>query len=313
MNKIYAIAWIGFTTLELFAQTITGSQINPVAGESHTVIQSNWISPGSSGAGQTWNLSAMNNNSTQTVTNSVSTVAGANIRQVWSTGVTMDLNVDNTKFEVVRQEAQGVGIPFSNPWIYYGFPMSLNTTGTDDFAASFTAQGTTFQRTGSSTWLVDGSGTLITPSGTFTDVLRIKLTSNYTDETAVIDLEYDFEAYFWVKAGYTQPLAQVEETTSTLGGGTAGFYLNPSPSGVSIETNEVSFNIFPNPAVNVLNIMSSQSHAFQTLEIMDLNGRTIGQTSENNIDVSQLETGVYFILFFDPEGILLSRQKFVKS
>lgn len=311
MKKIYLTIALGLAGHLGIGQTISGADINPVAGESFTLAQSAWVNPGSSGSGQTWNLSSMNNAGAVTVTNSTSTVPGANIQQVWSTGVTIHLNVDATKHDIVRQIASGVNIAFSNPWTFYGFPLSLNATGTDNYASSFTSNGFAFQRTGTSTWTVDGSGTLTTPSGTFTNVLRIKVISDYTDMTTGLEINYTLESYTWVKAGFRHPLAHVEDTQSDFGGGSGGTYLNMP--GLSIEANSIAFNIFPNPTSDFLNISATTEIDFQNIQILDLSGKVMMQSTSLQLDVQALAEGIYFVVIYDRNNAIIARQKFLKK
>jgi hypothetical protein len=310
MKKIYLILLSSLSTF-LQAQTILGTDINSVAGDNFSITTSAWINPGGSGANQTWNLSTMTNTGQQTVSNSSSTIPGANIQQVWSTGVTMHLNLNSTQHDVVRQIAQGVTISFSNPWTMYGFPLSLNASGTDNYSASFTSQGTTFQRNGTTTWTVDGSGTLTTPSGTFNNVLRIKIENDFTDVTSGFEIEYSQEIYLWVKAGYRHWLAQVEDTQSDFGGGSAGSYLNTL--GLSVPESVISFNIFPNPSSDYISIQSQNIDLVQAAQIFDMSGKLLFEAITSQIDISELSEGVYMLVLLDAQNAILTRQKFVKK
>ncbi len=310
MKKIYLILLSSLSSF-LQAQTILGTDINPVAGDNFSITTSAWINPGGSGANQTWNLSTMTNTGQQTVSNSSSTIPGANIQQVWSTGVTMHLNLNSTQHDVVRQIAQGVTISFSNPWTMYGFPLSLNASGTDNYSASFTSQGTTFQRNGTTTWTVDGSGTLTTPSGTFNNVLRIKIENQFTDATSGFEIEYSQEIYVWVKAGYRHWLAQVEDTQSDFGGGSAGSYLNTL--GLSVPESLIAFNIFPNPSSDYISIQSQNIDLVQTSQIFDMSGKLLFEAITSQIDISELAEGVYMLVLLDAQKAILTRQKFVKK
>lgn len=311
MKKIYLTIVLGLAGHIGIGQTITGADINPVAGESFTIAESAWVSPGQSGSGQTWNLSSMTNTATVTVTNSTSTVPGANIQQVWSTGVTMHLNVNATKYEIVRQIASGVTISYSNPWTHYGLPLTLNATGTDTYAASFTSGGYDFQRTGTSTWTVDGSGTLITPAGTFTNVLRIKMISEFTDVMEIMDINYEVEAYYYVKAGTRHHLAHLESMTSDIGSGSGGTYINMP--GLSIEANSIAFNIFPNPTSDFLNISATSEFDFQNIQVLDLSGKVMLQSTSQQLDVQTLSEGIYFVVIYDRNNAVITRQKFLKK
>lgn len=296
------------------AQTIASAEVSPQIGDNFTMQQSTWISPGGAGANQTWDLSAMTNTATVTVNHTASTTPGANINQAWSTGANYHLNVGGTKHDVISQVAQGVTIAFSNPWTMYEFPLSLNATGTDTYAASFTANGVTFQRTGTSTWLVDGTGTLITPSGTFTNVVRVKIISEYTDASTVIDLDYELETYIWFKAGIRHWIAQLESTETFQGTVSGGLYTNVSTGGgVSIGENQISYSVHPNPCSDYIHIKGSNEDQIAKTQIIDVSGKIVAESNQTSIDVSHVANGIYHLIILDAQNSILSREKFIKQ
>jgi hypothetical protein len=64
---------------------------------------------------------------------------------------------------------------------------------------------------------------------------------------------------------------------------------------VSVNENEVIYNVYPNPTENVLNIDVEGNH---TASIVDLNGRTLNTMVINgftSINVANLSSGVYFV------------------
>ena len=67
-----------------------------------------------------------------------------------------------------------------------------------------------------------------------------------------------------------------------------------------------SLNIYPNPASEILNIdMKIKAGTEYSVFISDLTGRTIGNVSNNAsyIDVSTLNSGVYFVNVKTAEGV----------
>ncbi len=63
--------------------------------------------------------------------------------------------------------------------------------------------------------------------------------------------------------------------------------------------NEANIEVYPNPVVNVINIVSKE-HNFNTLKIYDLDGRlvkslTFKETDKESIDVSDLKSGMYLL------------------
>lgn len=61
---------------------------------------------------------------------------------------------------------------------------------------------------------------------------------------------------------------------------------------------ELSFSIYPNPASNTINLQLKNSDLmdYSTIHILDVNGRIVLNTLfSNEINVQQLDNGVYFI------------------
>ncbi|SRX52819.1 T9SS type A sorting domain-containing protein [Aequorivita sp. CIP111184] len=79
------------------------------------------------------------------------------------------------------------------------------------------------------------------------------------------------------------------------------------------ENSLADLKIYPNPAKNKL-IIQSATTIFNTVSISDINGRVIKSTKNlisNEIDVSALKTGMYFITITSAEGNIT--KKFIKN
>lgn len=66
--------------------------------------------------------------------------------------------------------------------------------------------------------------------------------------------------------------------------------MNYLPNG--IEENEISVAIYPNPATDFIRV---ETQNFASVQIFDMMGQCVLNTTENEINVSELEAGVYFI------------------
>ena len=77
------------------------------------------------------------------------------------------------------------------------------------------------------------------------------------------------------------------------------------------ENNSTSFSIFPNPATTILNV---EAEGYNTIEIVNLLGQTVytaNATSNMQINVSNLNNGVYFVRMNGENGT--ATQKFIKK
>ena len=81
--------------------------------------------------------------------------------------------------------------------------------------------------------------------------------------------------------------------------------------GNGVAENTRTFSIFPNPATTVLNV---NAEGYNTLEIVNLLGQTVytaNATSNMQINVSNLNNGVYFVRMNGENGT--ATQKFIKK
>lgn len=79
----------------------------------------------------------------------------------------------------------------------------------------------------------------------------------------------------------------------------------------AIAENSIAFSIYPNPATTVLNV---NAEGFNTIEIVNLLGQTVytaNTTSNMQINISNLNNGVYFVRMNGENGT--ATQKFIKK
>ena len=88
---------------------------------------------------------------------------------------------------------------------------------------------------------------------------------------------------------------------------------NSSPLGTASFAN-AAFNLFPNPAKNILNIKTNDTIAMKLAQIYDLSGKLVITTTVTNeaINVEKLNSGTYLLLLRDDAGKVYS-QKFIKE
>lgn len=65
------------------------------------------------------------------------------------------------------------------------------------------------------------------------------------------------------------------------------------------ESSQVSFTVYPSPAENEIQI---QCEGFQKAEIYSLTGQKLMESLQNNMNVSQLSSGLYIIKVYDLDG-----------
>ena len=313
--------------------TLTGNGINPVIGESFSVVTSTYVDPGNSGANQTWDLSSMQNSGINTVSYiSPSTTAVSGSFPNSNVASSSTQGVGNAFYKTSATVFQNCGVyngtvvmSYSDPEDLLRFPCNYNNTYVDTWKTQFMSGGYTFHRRGASTVTADGYGTLITPNGTYTNVIRIHFEQNYLDSSVIggnLSIQtYSNDEYFWYKEGTHTQLAYVYTLTYPGGVSQNGFYAAGSV-GISEDPTIVSTtNIYPNPSSDKINLdfylMNNQRIDIRVInitgEIMDIGKTMNGYQGQNNvsIDASDLPEGIYFTQILI-NGEAVATKRFVK-
>jgi hypothetical protein len=294
-----------------------------------SAVEAGGISPGASGANQTWNFSAYPDTGAVDSFTFVSpestpfastfpsaTIAYANITSASS--VYGYIKESNTALELVGAAFTDGTTQFNNiytnPQTIYGFPGTYNSTLSDTYRSSaFIADfGATLVSTGTQNYVIDGYGTLITSSGSYPNTLRIKKRDISTDSTLTDFGEFITEArnttYEWVTVGpgstlgiwsisndttlgtFGQPDTYTQSVTHTQG----------NFANVSIEPlSSAQLSIFPNPASDqALFMLPKDAH----VSLLDIGGRTVREQDYSIADgsmplmnISDIPSGTYIV------------------
>ncbi len=311
--------------------TLTNSGIMPVPGNTITNISSAWVSPGSAGANQTWNLALSNGGpSTATYVLPSASPYAANFPTA-----TAAINSGGTwvYYKGLATAWQNCGyvtgaptvMSFSNPEDLLHFPFAYNNTYTDPWATTYVQATYTYYRWGTTTVTADGYGTLTTPDGTFNNVMRVHYYQDYQDSVNIMGnpmvITYINDEYMWYLNGNHGLIAAVYTfTASTSSPITGGLYM----SGVVSDVNEFSalssLSLAPNPANDQVNFMVNLNEAKEVSvalynsvgQKIEVPYNTTGIIGENKISISvaELPEGIYFATV-SLDGTEVSSQKFV--
>jgi len=95
---------------------------------------------------------------------------------------------------------------------------------------------------------------------------------------------------------------------SSIGNNKIGWFENLTILGVA-ETLQLKIKVYPNPANTVLYISNSSTYSINSLQITDLQGKTVKQVNKNTsqLDISNLESGVYFVKILTDKGSLVKK------
>ncbi len=111
-----------------------------------------------------------------------------------------------------------------------------------------------------------------------------------------------------------QFLLTSSDTTGGFGMNTPNFFAfddfnGVGPNAIDELAAKPTLNLYPNPATNMVSIKTS----FETslVSVIDLTGKTVLTTTQNNIDISKLTAGVYFLKAENANQVVT--EKFIKQ
>ncbi|MBA2613784.1 MAG: T9SS type A sorting domain-containing protein [Bacteroidetes bacterium] len=315
MKKIYLSLLLLVGGLTLNAQ-LTQANHAPINSETYTTYQcdSTAISPGASGAGANWNFgtitthsSLVSNYSVNTNTNSTYPMPGVDVsssstNESFYTSSATDLKYWGGNINV---GAIAAALLYTNAAITAVYPMILNTTGSSVTGGNITvpslSQSGTF--TGNSGTLADGTGTLILPNGTFTNVIRVVTTQTITFTVPLTTGTVTQQNWDYYNVGTKNSLFTISTSTFVAG-------ISPTPSSQTVVTrsnpstvglkenkqNVIDLVVFPNPSSTSLNFVT-ESTAAKFVLIYDITGKLIEKQNlidgKLKLNVSTYNSGLY--------------------
>lgn len=211
-----------------------------------------------------------------------------------------------------------IGATYSDEDELYKFPLNYGNRDSTTFKLS-TPTNTmipfTYKKQGYRITEADGWGTITTPYGT-ASCLRV-VTTQYSQDTITISAlpagfnKFGFpnymRSYQWLTTGEKIPYLEVM-------GNVVGGNFTPTQvryrdrarviTGIQEEAFSPVISVFPNPAVDELTVITTQQQETLSIEIADLQGRTVrqqqsagsqGPVQEQKINLSGLAKGIYIL------------------
>ncbi len=187
----------------------------------------------------------------------------------------MFFNLSNTSFEEAGSSYPGTIYKFTDTKTLFQFPYTYNKTIND------TKQSNTDTNPSSFTSVYDAYGTLITPFGTYTNVIRQKMT------------EGTLVSYHWYQTKPFSPIMSGE----FINNGSITVYKNTTGLGVNPIEPKKAMAVFPNPVHAELNVQIPEQQTLDHVAITDVTGKIVLKQDQNlnQINVSHLANGLYFI------------------
>jgi hypothetical protein len=294
MKKTTLLMLASAFSIGLGAQTLQYGT-SPEPGDMHKyredILQ---VAPGSAGQNQTWNFASLVMDSTIVTDTYISPVGTPGASSFPTATVAQFGDSTYTYYRVTPNKAEVLGIfsessglvtgaqVFSNPATFMAYPLSLNQTFVDTGAFTVSlGPGLSLTITLNQNATADGTGTLILPSGTFTNVLRIKNTITTTSTSLFGNSTSVEENYSWYDPATKFPLFVVSTTTDNSGGSTTVSHsvtmrVNNIGSGLEKNTSLVNTHIFPNPAhVNGTLSVRTEGRGLSRVLVYDVLGKRV--------------------------------------
>ncbi|HKK12646.1 MAG TPA: T9SS type A sorting domain-containing protein [Flavobacteriaceae bacterium] len=322
MYKFYNFCLLFAFALQTNAQTITLTSSNniPNVGDSfgYYYISDYAFDVSQTGANQTWDFSSVSGTLVtinfidpsasmdaasfpQATLVSTQTIGGINVENYYSS------SSSDFSFEGNYAPSYWRTI-YSDKQEYLKFPITYNDVFNETYSGTynFILTGTTYDRVGTIEISADGYGDLVLPYTTVHNVLKVKITSDYTDtdtntsamttSTEVTNVWYD-----------TSNRLYLASTTEDYSGGTlqssTAMYISESDLALGVDDSPLKdrqITIYPNPADNYFNIKNPLNESLNA-NIYDISGRNVKTMTVSHgntqINTSNLHSGMYFIKY----------------
>ncbi|WP_157884424.1 T9SS type A sorting domain-containing protein [Chryseobacterium kwangjuense] len=269
------------------------------------------ITAGSAGANITWDFSTYTAATAVTATTNACPGQTNCFRFPTANRITKPTAADTYDFSIMTDtEATSIGsyagpsmgdvtITYTDPLIDFKFPITYMQQFDDTFQFNTVSTTGSINETGTMSFNVDGYGTVITPTGTYNNVLRVKrMRSGTQTMPGQPALTYTNESYQWISQESGTVLS-FGINTFTLNGTTnvskTISYLVPGALSTSeTDRKKTDISLYPNPSSDMINLKSDKE--IKNITITSLDGKAVVKTGNmKNIDISKLPKGVYIL------------------
>ena len=330
MKKIYTTLLAAILVSGLNAQTLTQANNAPIIGDAYGTRQcdSTTISPGANGAGATWNYSTI---AVRTPTLNYAGVSAASTGSAASyPSAAVAVGQGANKYSFYSSTAtslsywggnviiggQNAVLSYTSPSCMANYPMSLGSSTTSTVGGSLTILGNNGTFTGTVTANASGSGTLMLPSATFNNVLKVVTTQNFNATIPLGSATISMIRYDYYSAAAKYPMFTISTSTVVSLAGTNTETIVTVNTAFSLGVKEIqnsvaNLNFYPNPAKGNLTVSFTNANGENaSYEMINAIGQTVkkeilsnekGQVNQN-ISLEGIESGIYFIKVYVGNG-----------
>ncbi|KFF74693.1 hypothetical protein HX13_11630 [Chryseobacterium sp. P1-3] len=192
-----------------------------------------------------------------------------------------------------------VTMTYTDPLIDFKFPVTYLQQFTDNYQFNTVSGGIgSSSESGQVVNNVDAYGTITTPAGTFSNVIRVKkMRTGIQTVPGLPPFTYTNEAYIWISqsAGIVFSFAinsfVLNGTTNVTK--SVSYPESGALSTINLDSKKAEFSVYPNPASDFIKIRSKEE--IKKISVTSLDGKTVASGMSDYIDLSKLPKGVYIL------------------
>lgn len=331
MSKQFIFIAACVISMKLSGQpTLNSSGITPAVGETYAMklFTATANQQGPSGANQTWNFSTLT--ASNTYHGSIANPASTPFSSTYPSATVCNTIATISNYEyftITSSEMNRIGtartfgpvtVVLSNPTKLLQFPLTYNNTFSDSYNGSITGPGYSGTRTGNLSATADAYGTLITPAGTYSNVLRIKVQETTTDNLGSFGTTTTTRTdYFFYKNGIHWPIMSFSEAVTGTTTTRTGSWTESTVGINEINSSISNLTLFPNPvSISGTLTFELKESGDVSLAIYDAFGRMVKEIENTflpsgshtrQIDLSGLASGLYGIRISSENGDAFAR------
>lgn len=209
-----------------------------------------------------------------------------------------------------------VALPYSDNKKLYTFPLAFGNNTEDKYFGEASDAMFSTSIEGNITTQANAYGTLILPTGTFTDVMRITTIDSFITKFEGMGMKDSFEeihtTHQWYVAGIHYPLLSLKTIKDINGEFIENFYLEKEPTtGIVGKENNLEMVLYPNPSKDWLFVKATPlANAYVT--IYDIAGKVVLKEKTNTINntkvyVGNLHEGFYIVKIVQNDNEFVGR------
>jgi hypothetical protein len=328
MKKLIFTYLLLFAAFGAFPQgpTLTSSNSAPQPGDSFTRYNADTtgVVPGDPGAGKIWNFSSLVIQTSYLTYNYVAPSATPYGNLFPDATVSYSNDPTYGYYKVTSSEYEIIGMSSSlNSWFYsnteimFSYPFSYGSNLVDSLYATSFYLGINHYRIGTRTTVADGYGTLILHSGTYNNMLRVKVIQNYSDSSSTNVVHVYGVSYSWYDGVNKTPALMISTLSNTVGGSTTSIKMvNVSSAVNGVADNKTRIEaivLYPNPSNNKVSITLPEAWATidNIISVYNTGGLLMSQKHVHNksieLDISTLPSGMYIINITNDKDTMVSK------